>query len=456
MKKLLSILFCAVMTLCACSCNLIPTSENSSSSQSNSTLEQEQITERVMLKVKKYMMFLQDVDATQKIVATVYDDGKLVENAEVTYEVDNADVAEVQADGTIVAKSAGLAEVKVIYGKASATAEVRVVDKTTQIEVNTFDEQYVNLYGRTYQKDGMLCLDHVASGIEVAIDGTALTAEIEASANVYLCVYVDDAEEYQRIALTSGKKTYTLASELEQGFHTVRLVKSSEIYDGQIRIVSLSSEGFYTAPEKSNFRIEFVGDSITAGYGALGATGASRTVENSDACSSYAYYTAQKLGVDYSTVAIQGICVKANMWIEDCMSDVYQIVSPLNSIPYDFTDKADVVVLNLGTNDAGYITSKDFNYSEQFPQDYLLLLRFIREKNPDAYIICLYGFMGKQGSVDNGIKQAVEDFGDEKTVYLTSGFIQNSLGANGHPSQEAQKEWGDNLAEYIETNIMKK
>lgn len=454
-RKILVALCCAVMVLCACSCDQNANIGNSG--LSNSSEQQEiQITERVLLKTKKYVLFLREQELLQKISATVYDNGKLIEDAQVAYEVDNADVAEIQADGTIVAKGAGLAEVKVAYKRASTTAEVRVVDAATEEQVNTFSEQYVNLYGRAYQQSGKLCLDHVASGIEVAIDGTGLTAEIEASANVYLCVYVDGAEEYQRIALYSGKKMYTLASGLEKGFHTIRIVKSSEIYDGQIRVVSLSSAGFYTAPEKSNFYIEFVGDSITAGYGALGETGAARTVENSDACSSYAYYTAQNLGADYSTVAIQGICVKANMWIQECMSDVYKMVSPLNSVPYEFDKKADVVVVNLGTNDAGYITSKDFDYSEQFPKDYLSLLRYIREKNPDAYIICLYGFMGKQSSVDNGIKQAIQEFNDGKAVYLTSGFIQNCMGANGHPSQTAQKDWGDSFAEYIETNIIKK
>ena len=462
MKKIFSTLLCMMMLLGACSCdkifNFIANSGDSSLSQQSeaSSEKEEVVTERIILKTKKYALFLQDTATVQKIDASVYDDGKLMENAEVVYEVENPTVAEVLQDGTIVAKGVGLTEVKVRYNKVSVTAEVRVVDKTSAEQVNTFDETYVNVYGRTYQKDGKLCLDHVASGIEVAIDGTALTADIEASANVYLCVYVDGADTYERIQLSAGRKTYTLASGLEQGFHTIRLVKSSEIYDGQIRLISLSSEGFYTAPEKSNFRIEFVGDSITAGYGALGKTGAQRTVENSDACSSYAYYTAQKLGVDYSTVAIQGICVKANMWIQDCMNDVYKITSPLNPTAYDFADQADVVVVNLGTNDAGYITSKDFDYSEQFPQDYLTLLQYIREKNPDAHIICLYGFMGKQTSVDRGIQQAVEAFNDEKTIYLTSGFIQNGFGANGHPSQEAQQEWGDILAEYIEANIMKK
>ena len=64
--------------------------------------------------------------------------------------------------------------------------------------------------------------------------------------------------------------------------------------------------------------------------------------------------------------------------------------------------------------------------------------------------------MGIQSSVDNGIKKAVEELNDEKAVYLTNCFVQNGLGANGHPSEQAQKEWGEILAEYIETNIIKK
>ena len=437
------------MAFCVCSCN-----QSGANTGANSQSSQESISEKVVLETKQYTMFLEDTETVQKISATVYDGEELVESAKVVYEVDDASVAEVQEDGTIIAKGIGLTEVKVKYEKASATAELRVIKEVETEQVNTFDEKFVNLYGRTYQKDDMLHLDHAASGIEVAINGSTLRAVIEASGSVYLNVYVDGAESRERIALTNGRNTYTLVSGLEKGFHTIRLVKSSEIYDGQVNIISLRSEGFYSAPEKSNLRIEFVGDSITAGYGALGATGSARTVENSDACSSYAYYTAQKLGADYSVVAIQGICVKASMWLQVCMDDVYKVVSPLNGKAYDFTDKADVVVVNLGTNDAEYIISKDATYEAQFPQDYCALLQYIRAKNPDAYIVCLYGFMGKQSAIDGGIKQAIKACNDKKMVYLEDGFTPDNMGANSHPSKYAQKEWADTLVEYIQTKII--
>lgn len=446
MKKTIAILVSLFMLFGMCSCDF---SGKDSSLQSESSSEAETEEVRVLLKSKRFVLFLEDAETTSQIVASVYENGNAVENAEITYIVTDPSIAEVNADGTIIAKSVGSTEVKVVYKGGSATAEVKVVGKVTERQVNTFEEKYVNIYGRVYEKDEKLCLDHVGAGVGVAIDGTSLTAEIEVDSIVYLCVYVDGAEEYTRIKLMPSQKEYTLAEDLEAGFHTVRIVKSSEIFDGQIRLVWLTSQGFYAVPEKSALRIEFIGDSITAGYGALGSPGDARTVENSDACSSYAYYAAQKLNADYSMIAIQGICVAANMWRTETMKDVYKLVSPHNPVEYDFSYEPDVVVLNLGTNDGGYIT-QNFDYSEQFPTDYREFLQYIRAKNPNAYILCLYGFMGKQSSVDKGIDKAIEDMHDDKVMRLKDGFIQNTLGANGHPAQEAQKEWGLTLAEYID------
>ena len=429
-------------------------SGNSNADPQYSQSTDEKVTEKILLNKKSFTLFLKETEQDAQLTPIVYEGGVQVEEVPITYVVENPAIADVNAEGKIIPKGAGRTKVTAVYKNAKTSAEVIVIDEATEAQVNTFDEQYVNTYGRTYLKGDKLCLDYVGAGVGVAFNGDSLTANLEVNAVLYLCVYVDGAEEYTRIQLTPKQKEYTLASNLEEGFHTVRIVKSSEVYDGQICLNSFSAKGFYTAPEKSSIRIEFIGDSITAGYGALGAPGAARSVENSDACSSYAYYAAQKLNVDYSMVAIQGICVKQNMWLTESMDDVYKLLSPLNRMEYDFADGADIVVLNLGTNDGSYITSKDFDYSERFPEEYLAFLRYIREKNPDAHVLCLYGFMGKQSSVDKGIDQAIAMMNDEKVVRVKDGFIANNLGANGHPSQEAQMEWGHTLADYIEVNIL--
>lgn len=403
---------------------------------------------KVILQRRQFRLFLNGSGSASQIVAGVYENGVQIEDAMPTFTVEDPAVAEVATDGTITPKAVGKTNVTVSYNEESTQAEIVVVSEATSEQINSFDEAYINTYGRVYEKNGKLCLDYVGAGAGVAINGNSLTANIEVDTTLYLCVYVDGADEYERIELTPNKKEYTLATGLQRGFHTVRLVKSSEVYDGQIRLVSFSSEGFYTAPEKSDLRIEFIGDSITAGYGVLGGPGDGRTVKNSDACSSYAYHTAQALGADYSMIAIQGICVKANMWLNEAMSDIYGYVSPLDRVEYGFTYDPDVVVLNLGTNDGSYITGKDYTYHETFSEDYLAFLRYIREKNPNAYILCLYGMMGKQAHVDKGINKAIAEMQDDKVIRVDE-FAPNNLGANGHPSASAQQGWGETLTEYI-------
>ena len=117
------------------------------------------------------------------------------------------------------------------------------------------------------------------------------------------------------------------------------------------------SEKFYCAPAKSDLKIEFVGDSITAGYGVLGNKGDAWSVTNSDCTGSYAYLTAQKLDADYSVVAWSGICTKAYMWANINMDNLYKRVSNSNTAQYAFDFSPDVVVLNLGTNEATYLGS---------------------------------------------------------------------------------------------------
>lgn len=213
------------------------------------------------------------------------------------------------------------------------------------------------------------------------------------------------------------------------------------------------SEKFYCAPAKSDLKIEFVGDSITAGYGVLGNKGDAWSVTNSDCTGSYAYLTAQKLDADYSVVAWSGICTKAYIWANINMDNLYKRVSNSNTAQYAFDFSPDVVVLNLGTNEATYLGSH-YDYGAQFPVDYKEFLTYLREKNPDAYIICLYGMMGKNSTIDNGIKTALNEMNDPKIVYNPFAFEADQNAANGHPCLLAQSVWAELLSNYITNSVI--
>lgn len=383
---------------------------------------------------------------------TVFENGIEIPDAQISYSVADPSIAEIAADGTLTAKAHGTTTLSSTHQNVTETAVVRIYASATQEQINSFDETYVNRFGRQYITNEGLHVDQVASGIELTFYGTKLTAKINSTAIIYARVFIDGDEEGTFIRMDRGTETYTLAEDLQAGIHTVRILKSSEIHDGQLVFCSFSSAQFLRAQEKSSLKIEFIGDSITTGYGTI-AQGGDRTISNSDATKSYAYFAAKALDADFSCIAAQGVCVKAHQWRDYNMADdIYGYISPITKEEYDFSADADmdVVVLNLGTNDGSYITDSDASYASKFPQDYADFLNSLRDKHPNAYILCTYGLMGKNSQIDSGIRQAVQTLQDDKILYIPS-TVQDNSGASGHPYYTAQERFADTIVMYVKT-----
>lgn len=412
------------------------------------TIHVEKTTKRLELDKTIYAM---PENGTLQVTASAFRNDVKDENALIVYAIEDESVATVSKDGTLTAMKSGETTLTVSYGTVIVTANVTIYTETTAANVNTFAKEYVNTYGRTYITNSKLNLDHVASGVEVAIVGTSLTVKLNATATMYIRVFVDGAAEGKRIEVCANQNTYEVATGLTDGYHKIRIVKSSELFDGQIDILSFSAEKFALPPQRGKIKIEFIGDSITAGYGVLGSNGQPRTVQNSDGCYSFAYRTAQKLNADYSTIAVQGICAKALHWQKSWnMYSLYQKVSAnYNSAAYAFDFQPDVVILGLGTNEASYLGPNygGSTYGAQFPADYKDMLTLVREKNPNAYIVCVYGMMGDNTVISNGIKSAIQSMNDAKISY--SAFSSEMAGANNHPSKNGQENFATRLAEII-------
>lgn len=387
----------------------------------------------------------------KRLTAHVYSGGEIVTSAKVEWSSSDNSVATV-SEGLVKAVGKGKAKIIVKYGDSTDTAVVNVVEETNADNVNSFNEEYINIFGRHYKSGNRLKLHHAANAIEVGIIGTSLDVNVGTTGTSYMRVWVDGVENEDRIKVVGSEDNrYVVADGLEYGYHRVRIVKATEMQNAVWTVSSFTADKFATVPEKSDMKIEFIGDSITAGYGSLGPQGAAWSVDNSDSTKSYAYLTAHKLNADYSIVAWSGICVKANVWVSDKnMLTLYpKLADGQGAYAFDFCPN--VVVLNLGTNDATNLTS-DFagsGYGEQFPADYKTMLALIREKNPDAYIICLYGMMGTDNVIDGGIKTAIKELNDPDIVYNPISIVKNADGANGHPGATAQNSWATALANYI-------
>ncbi len=384
------------------------------------------------------------------ITATAYKGANAVKNAEIVWSSSDPETVSVE-NGTVRALRLGTATITATFGAITESASVAVVKEATAAQVNSFDEQYVNIFGRYYIQNNTLNLDHAANAIEVGIIGTSLTANIVSSATSYMRVWIDDVELNDRLTLNPATQKYVIANGLDDTYHKIRMVKATEMQDASWDITSFEADNFAVVPEKQSLKIEFVGDSLTAGYGSLGAEGSRRTVENSDPTRTYAYYTSHQLNADYSVVAMSGICAKAYHWSPTLnMYTLYQQTSSVNTSAYGFDFAPDIVVLNLGTNEADYI-AKNPTYATQFPTDYKDMLTLIRSKNPNAYIICLFGFSSNDSAVNSGINTAIEQMNDDKIIYNPFALTPNTSGASGHPSATAQAGWAEQLVNYINT-----
>lgn len=387
--------------------------------------------------------------------ATLTEDGKPLPDAKITYKSADETVARVDENGTVTAVSAGETSVTAAYESVSATTRVRVLAAATAEEVNAFEA--VNVYSRTYVGSKRVTLDNVCSGADVAFAGTTLTGTFNISNKSKLRVFADGDEEGKEIILEkSGSVTLC---ELPAGVHTVRVLKASSPQYNSITMPvgsAFQTDGeFLRAPEKSELKIEFIGDSITAGCGSVGnASHHDQTVENSDPTKAYAYLTAQALDADFSLQALEGVCAR------DGAVNAYDIYTRYGyNLSASFDPKkfdADVVVIGLGENDMWHATSHLFTYTvEQFRTDYADLLRLVREHHPDAAIVCAFGMMPASSTkqAEETILAAIADTEDEN-VYPVK-MLSNETGGAFHPNAAAHKQNAETLTALIREILAK-
>lgn len=411
---------------------------------------------------------LMDGANSAKLSVKVTDkDGNEQQKATVTFTSADKQVATVGSDGKVTAVGAGQTTVTAKYKNSTAQVAVTVLSAVTAEQVNTFGKEYVNTFGRTFVEDGKLNVHHVASGLEVTFYGTELTADVEVTKtrnvddpafdSARARIYIDGDSD--GVFTTIGtQKAFKIASGLSEGLHTARILKASELIDSYYTISNLSAEAFAAPPAKPDLKLEFIGDSITAGFGIYGKSQLeTRTLDNSDGCKTYAYLTAQALGAEVTVVAESGICVKvASNPADHNMADLYPLVTPYSDEvkAYDFDDGVDVVVLNLGSNDAAYATDTDPSYANRFKDDYADFLSYIRSKRPDAYIICVYGSVTVHASIDKSVDKAIESLNDDKIVRFTKVRMNNSAAAF-HPNAISQVQNAKLLAEFIREMLAK-
>jgi lysophospholipase L1-like esterase len=219
-----------------------------------------------------------------------------------------------------------------------------------------------------------------------------------------------------------GQGEYDLATDLSPDEpHVVELYRRTEAMVGITQILGFEypDGGDLLAPSAwPKRRIEFLGDSESTGYGIDCDAPSERfsgATENER--KAFPALVAKAVGAEEHNLAFSGKGVIRN---EDSSSEVYDMIYP-RALPlppgasaWNFGSWApDVVWINLGANDWGPGLDGDRSPpdADEFKRRYGALVRLVRQKNPNAHIVCAV-----QGFVNDDYPQGFEAYSNLKRI----------------------------------------
>ena len=333
------------------------------------------------------------------------------------------------------------------------------------------ERKYVKYLGRTVYDKNTLWFSMSGSGIEFTTSADSvnitfrcdgieniasnLKPRIQITVNGEICFNETLKEDNQLVTLDLSNFT---------GEKVIRIIKLSEsMYSAcGISNINIYDDRDIAPTKEKKLKIEFIGDSYTAGYGIDEADrndGFSTDTENFS--KAYAYLTAENLNADYSAVAFSGhgvICGQNNpefviqQYYDKSITNMsFNSIYPLEK--WIFSDfEPDVIVINLGVNDRMYCDTDE--KKESFTEEYKKLLGLVRWNNKNAHILCVHGETRNvlYPYIEKAVKAYKEETGDNKVYCDTLDFEMRNYGTviHNHPSAESHIKASERLTVMIE------
>lgn len=362
---------------------------------------------------------------------------------------------------------------------ADNTVTEEVHDMNTETSYKATEEN-VKLLGRTYFNEDKLYCALSGTGVEFTFTGTKCSVTVMGDSNsgsptnadnqARVGIYVNGERVIDDMVDNLMEVYDVFESETPQDV-TVSLVKLSESPMSTIAISDIKVTGSVISPTpKKDMLIEFIGDSITCGYGADDPVKENHfSTKTEDVTKAYAYKTAAALNADYSMVSFSGYGIISGYTNDKKVpaQTVPQYYTKLGyswasngsfvpaNVDWDFGKRQpDVVVVNLGTNDDSY-TKTDSEKQMEYCTEYTEFLKLIREKNPDAKILCTLGIMGDRlyEYVQLAVLNYTEETGDTNisAMKFDVQLPDDGYSADWHPSITTHDKAAEKLTNEIKT-----
>lgn len=368
--------------------------------------------------------------------------------------------------------------------------------ESDKLQVHVLSEiQNLKVHGRTTEQRAPLTLFWTGSAIELQVTGSELWVEVESDYDIHepwISILINGVP-VSRQMVTAGRYWICIFRGMSEGtVKNVRIVKDVQAMSADpgclLQFHALKSDGAFLPVEEKPYKIEFIGDSITSGEGAIGARAEEDWIPMwFSAIHNYTYMTAEAMNADYRVVSQSGWGVltswdnNPNNNIPDYYEQVCGLLTGENNQtlgagdPYDFESwQPDVVVINLGSNDGGAfqtpewrdpLTGKvhkqrlneDGSYHEEdltaFENAVDRFLVKLRKNNPKAQLVWAYGMLGfpMMPAIYRAVDRYTKRTGDRRvSVLQLPDTTEETIGARTHPGELSHRRAAETLSEHLQ------
>lgn len=289
------------------------------------------------------------------------------------------------------------------------------------------------------------------SQIRTRFSGTTISADLEDTGNSdYFDVTIDGATT--RLQLASGRHTVALANGLAAGMHDLMLTRRTETFLGTTTVHGFSGATLVPTPRPGRL-IEFVGDSITCGYGVLGATATCPFAADTEAeTHAWGAFASTALDAVHVSIAYSGGGMYRNNGgtTTNTLPMRYgRTFADDTASTWDFSYTPDAIVIGLGTNDFA-----QGDPGAAFVTAYASFVGMLRMRFPNAAIVLATSPMlgGMEHTTQRGyLDQVAAMVADPEVtvVEIATQLSADGFGCDYHPNEVTQHKMADALVPAI-------
>ena len=270
-----------------------------------------------------------------------------------------------------------------------------------------------------------------------------------------------DGKKILDARLTAREASVTVFEGAEKRDAEIRLIKLNE-GNSLFALREILTDGKVEPLADRPLKMEFIGDSITCGYGVEGKSEMETfTTATENAAKGYAFLTAEALNADAVLTCYSGHGIISGYTGDPAVINDADLVPPYyekegrnewrlptgkyaQETERDFSAfQPDYIVLNLGTNDLSWCQADEAR-GKAYAELYKAFLKIVRKDNPKARILCTLGVMG---TVLNPMMQlAAEEYcketGDKQIRVLLleeQDAARDGYGSDYHPNEITQR-----------------